>query len=347
MKNFTFSLFLSTLFSLSGFSQITCQPGIAIYDVGAIDNFQTNFPGCTVIEGSIMILGDEVTNLNGLSAVTEIQGSLWINDNGNDNSYPLTNLTDLSGLNNLTTIGGELNIGEFTQPNTPLTSLNGLNNLTSIGFGIRIKYNESLESLSGLNNLLSVVGDIQIDHNTNLSSISSLINLTSVNEGSIVISDNPALVNLSGLDNIDAGSIGELWITNNALLSICNVQSVCDQLANPNAFSSISGNASGCESVETVLESCVVGIPDSDFESDFSIYPNPAINEVFISGKNGQRIREINFFNQLGQIVIKKTEINGSIDISQIQQGIYIVELITADNSKSDGYRIRKKLLIR
>jgi len=340
MKNFTITLLFSTLISFSGFSQISCQPGIAIYDVAAIENFQTNFPGCTVIEGSIMILGDEVTSLSGLSAVTEIQGSLWINDNGNDNSYPLTNLTDLSGLNNLTTIGGELNIGEFTQPNTPLTSLEGLNNLTSIGFGIRIKYNESLESLLGLDNLTSIVGGIQIDNNTNLTSLSALINLTTI-DGDILISENPALVELTGLNNIEAGTIDNLSIMNNDLLSTCEVQSVCDHLAIPNALNSISGNASGCESVEAVLEACVVGIAETNIESDFSIYPNPAKNKLFISANNGQLLREINIYNQLGQSVIQNNRINGSIDISKLKQGIYIVELIT-DNSK-----YRKKLLVR
>ena len=326
--------------SFSGLSQTTCEPGLAIYDVWNIDNFQTNFPGCTVILGSIMILGEDVTNLNGLSVVTEIQGSLWINDNGNDNSYPLTNLTDLSGLNNLTTIGGELNIGEFTQPNTPLTSLEGLYNLTSIGFCIRIKYNESLENLSGLDNLTSIVGGIQIDHNTNLTSLSALINLTTI-DGAIFISENPALVELTGLDNIEAGTIDNLSIMNNDLLSICEVQSVCDHLIIPNALNSISGNASGCESVEAVLEACVVGIAETNMEFDFSIYPNPAKNEIFISGNNEQIIKMVNIYNQLGQFAIQKNGIKSSIDISTLQQGIYIVELIT-DNSK-----YRKKLLVR
>jgi len=66
-----------------------------------IDNFQTNYPNCTEIEGDLYIgswSGTDITNLNGLSILTDIVGDLRIYNN----AY----LTGLTGLDNVTFIGG-------------------------------------------------------------------------------------------------------------------------------------------------------------------------------------------------------------------------------------------------
>jgi hypothetical protein len=49
----------------------TCLPeGINFTTQAQIDNFQTNYPGCTEIEGDVLILGSNITNLTGLSVLT-------------------------------------------------------------------------------------------------------------------------------------------------------------------------------------------------------------------------------------------------------------------------------------
>ncbi len=80
-----------------------------------------------------IISGDDITNLNGLNVVTSIEGNLniWF-----------TTLTNLTDLDNMTTIGGSLKI----IGNDFLTSLSGLDNVTSIGGGLTIKSNNTLST---------------------------------------------------------------------------------------------------------------------------------------------------------------------------------------------------------
>ncbi|MCD4774233.1 MAG: T9SS type A sorting domain-containing protein, partial [Bacteroidales bacterium] len=76
-------------------------------------------------------------------------------------------------------------------------------------------------------------------------------------------------------------------------------------------------------------------------ESEFSIFPNPAKNEIYISGKEGIIIKEVNIYNQLGQKIISEKRMTNVIDVSMLRQGIYIIELVL-NNS-----RIREKLMVR
>jgi uncharacterized repeat protein (TIGR03803 family) len=80
-------------------------------------------------------------------------------------------------------------------------------------------------------------------------------------------------------------------------------------------------------------------ITDNGFLKNISIYPNPA-KEVINISNNGISIIEINLYNQFGQKIISKTGLIKQIDITQLEQGIYIVELI------SRGKRITEKIII-
>ncbi len=241
---------------------LPCLPYGNYYCISQTDvnNFQINYPNCMDIMGDIIIRGEDITNLG--------------------------------GLNVLTSIGGNIQLGSYYNRNPVLNSIAGFENVTSVGGNIGIRYNDALESLTGL-------------------------------------------------DNIDAGTITNLYIHSNPSLSTCEVQSICDYLASPNGFIKINDNATGCNSQEEVESACGVGIPNINAESKISIYPNPTEKEIFISGKNGIIINEVNIYNQIGQKVIHKKTIVNSIDVSMLRQGMYIIELVT-DNS-----RIREKLIIK
>lgn len=291
-------------------------PAIVITTQIEIDEFQLNFPDLTETEGDLIIQGDDIDNLNGLGVLTSVGGDLWIGNNINGNP----NLTDISGLENLTSVGG----GLYIVNNAILTDLSGLGKA----------------STNGLTNITTVGGDLWIAQNASLTDLTGLESITSIG-GSFSIYSNPVLSALSGLDNIDPVSIIDLFIFQNDLLSLCEIESVCASLTNPNGAVVVSGNASGCESVEAVLEECVVGIEESKPESGFYIYPNPASDEFFIINSNNIDIKEVKVYNQLGQLVIRKNGINNSINISKLHHGIYIVELI------SEGLKSRKKLFVR
>jgi hypothetical protein len=121
MKNLLL-LITAVLISIAAATAQSCLPeGITFSTQEQIDNFQTNYPGCTEIEGNVKIQGAGITNLNGLSVITSIGGFLFISNN--------LMLTDLIGLDNISAVGGNFRI----ENNNALTSLSGLESLNQIG----------------------------------------------------------------------------------------------------------------------------------------------------------------------------------------------------------------------
>ncbi|MBK9358876.1 MAG: hypothetical protein IPN08_16105 [Bacteroidales bacterium] len=160
-----------------------CLPGgYSLASQQQVDEFQFLFPGCTVIEGNLTIsnnpmAGDPITNLNGISVLTEINGDVFIID---------TWLPDLTGLNTLSRIGGSLCLWS----NSYLTSLNGLENLNSIGNNLEIgtfnRGNELISDISALNHLSSLGGNLEISDSPNLASLAGLEQITSIQACSIL-----------------------------------------------------------------------------------------------------------------------------------------------------------------
>lgn len=193
------------------FSQSCLPEGITFTTQEEIDDFQSNYPGCTEIEGFVTISGyDEITNLNGLSVLTSIGERLRI--------YSCSVLTSLSGLENITYIGGDLEVYMWPSGTSVLTNLNGLNNLTTIGGGLNITNTDVLSSLTGLENVTSIGGFLQIAGNEALTNLSGLDNLTSIG-GEIWIGENTALTDLSGLGNLTSVG-GDFEIYESSLSSL-------------------------------------------------------------------------------------------------------------------------------
>ncbi len=208
----------------------SCLPeGITFETQEQIDNFQTNYSGCTEIEGDVFIEG-EINNLNGLNVLTSIGGNLSIGG---------TNLEYLSGLEALENIGGHCIIGwggmmgNFGNPY--LASLTGLESLTTIVGGLNIAENDLLTNLNGLNSLISV------DY--------------------LIITRNDLLSSLSGMNNIGANSLSYLAIYGNPSLSSCETACICNYLTNPGGSINIFANAPGCNSPSEAASSCGIALP--------------------------------------------------------------------------------------
>ena len=74
----------------------TCGAGgIMLSSQDEINDFATDYPGCTSILGSLSISGSDINDLSPLSVLTSIGGSLEIY--GNINLYNITGLNNLSG----------------------------------------------------------------------------------------------------------------------------------------------------------------------------------------------------------------------------------------------------------
>ncbi len=86
-----------------------CLPeGIYFNTQAQIDSFPINYPGCTQIEGGVDIWGDDITNLDGLNDLTSIGGSLNIHH---------AHVANFAGLGNLSFLGGGLSIGvQYNHP---------------------------------------------------------------------------------------------------------------------------------------------------------------------------------------------------------------------------------------
>ncbi|MBK7174254.1 MAG: hypothetical protein IPH84_13700 [Bacteroidales bacterium] len=122
--------------------------------------------------------------------------------------------------------------------------------------------------------------------------------------GDLEINVNPTLTSLTGLNNIDAGSITNLYIIYNYLLSGCEVQSICDYLAAPNGVVEIYANTAGCNSPEEVEAACQVGLENSPEKGFCTIYPNPSPSQ-FTFEFYLQEPSKVNLVvhNGLGQVV--------------------------------------------
>lgn len=273
-----------------------CLPdGIEFTTQAQIDSFQINYPGCTEIEGYVVINGNDITNLNGLNVVTSIGGDFLIG-NYQDGANPLLSnlqglealtsigasfaiqennaLTSLAGLDNVTSIWGTFAIegndaltslmglegltyigNLYINVNPVLTNLTGLEGLTSIGRDLWISDNDILTSLTGLDSMTFIGEDLGITENPSLTNLTGLDNLDSIG-GRLVIIGNDALSSLTEIENVDANTISDLFIRLNPSLSSCAVQSICDFLLAPSGTVEIHDNAVGCNSPEEVLDSC-------------------------------------------------------------------------------------------
>ncbi len=75
---------------------------------------------------------------------------------------------------------------------------------------------------------------------------------------------------------------------------------------------------------------------------DFTIYPNPATRQFYMDNKNGTSISEVNIFNQVGQQVLHALNPANPLDISGLENGIYIMEIISNQSASREKLIVRK-----
>lgn len=62
-------------------------------------------------------------------------------------------------------------------------------------------------------------------------------------------------------------------------------------------------------------------------ENNYSVFPNPASNILYINGINNNQIQEVIIYNTLGNEIIKVEVNNNSIDISTLKTGVYYIKI--------------------
>jgi hypothetical protein len=83
----------------------------------------------------------------------------------------------------------------------------------------------------------------------------------------------------------------------------------------------------------TVIQ--ILGIPDFDFNSAFTLSPVPVKDNLTITNKQSFTISSVNIYNTLGQLIQVITSSNETIDVSALKSGTYFIKLNTDRGSSS------------
>ena len=157
-------------------------------------NFITDYPNCETILGDLVI-ADSASDISNLKSIKRIEGSLIIIGsqitsvaNFQDLDYILENiylednrsLETIEGINKLRIIGGDFII---FQPG-PLQSIKGFNSLETIEGSLIFEDNFRLNTVEGFENLISVNGTLSISDNLNLISISEFKKWSTIQQSS-------------------------------------------------------------------------------------------------------------------------------------------------------------------
>ncbi|MCB2201227.1 T9SS type A sorting domain-containing protein [bacterium] len=321
MKKIITTISVLLIISVTSVTAQSCLPeGITFTTQEQIDNFPTNYPECTEIEGKVEI-GDgeswtDISNLEGLSSITYIDGGLSFEFN--------ELLTNMEGLNNLDSVGGYLSF----YGNTALINFQGFDNLISIG-GIYMFLNKlmsfegleqllvikddisiidiwGVENFLGLDNLRTINGGIHLAQIDSFESLIGLDRLTYIG-GALGFEDMPLIENLSGPYNLE--HLGDIYITG------CNSFSGFNGIENIDTLNSLqlSGHnnsltdLNGLEGLECITNQIYItycnslknlkGIEDTDLSGieDLTIKYNPLLDSCevqsicdFLLGSTGE-----------------------------------------------------------
>lgn len=313
MKKILFlAVLFSTIFFLTSFSQDKSLKNWYFSSQEEIDQFPINYPTYTSLMGDVKIEGPDITNLDSLTQITEIEGELQI--------INCDTLISVTGLSNLQSIGGI-----YFHRNRRLKTIDCFSNITLIPGRLSLELNDSLTDLSSFQNITEVQNGFRFSSCILIENLDDFTKLTKVGT-SLIITSNPALKNISGFNNTD--SLFQTYIgSNSSLKSITGLQNL---ERTGNQFSII-GNDSLTE----------LNFPNLRHSDDIKIESNDALqiiefpslqisNELYIS--DNKKLLNLNGFSNLDSVstlVIDNNDILRSIDaISDINvtKGYFRIE---------------------
>lgn len=340
-----------------------CLPdGLLISTQSEIDQFQTNYPGCTRIIGDLTIFGADILNLHGLSTVQTIGGNLSVDGTSCTSLQGLQNLvqvdgqvyfpsneniTDLTGLTKLKIIGGDFDVSYSSN----FVNLNGLNAIEQIGGSLRLYKNSLMTDVSNLSAVDSL-GGVNMFMNPKMTSMSGLVNLrvitggfncsecntlTNFNQlshlekigGSFILYANPLLSSLTGfvgMTSITTDNSPE--INDNPSLIQCSFPAFCTYLSQ-GGNSTLSGNGSGCNSAPEVIASCQ--------PTNYSPKEIPSVVVLIIGHKllvkSEKPVQYLILRDVSGVELLRSNQDEEILDLKNISPGVYFADVFVENQS--------------
>lgn len=158
----------------------------------------------------------------------------------------------------------------------------------------------------------------------------------------IYIEENPNLTSITDFNNIYIypGFEDSIVIRNNRQLNNCNVDFLCKALEYIPERTVIRNNGDGC-TIEEIRKYCLVNT--SDLQTDkTSVFPNPTDGYFKIDGLDDHAYI-YKLYHPDGRIIstghIQK---NHSIDINNLERGVYLIEVFSSDSRDSVVHKIVK-----
>jgi len=341
-------LCLTLSFSPTLFAQ--CPTGDVILSSQAeVDSYVANYSACTSLPGSLTI-GDntppisfsDITDISGLSNLTSIGQDLSISAN------PL--LTSLAGLNNITTVGMTAEILD----NDNLINIDALNSVATIGRNLKIEGNDALTTISGLNDLY-VNFTLTVINNASLVTITGLNNFTT--DRGIIIAENPNLMSITGLNNHDPGlaiaimdnislvdvsglsviNPARLVIKGNHILDVCTADGICDIISLPLSHD-IDDNGPNCSTIADIEDQCLLALP----VSLISFEANKNGSNIQLNWETAQERNNAGFFIQYSndaQNWIDISFVNGQVNSDRINAYSFLHTNVTGSKNY---YRLKQ-----
>ncbi len=211
-----------------------------------------------------------------------------------------------------------LNVVDFISidNNSSLENLNGMAKIKET-VNLSIIQNNKLVSLKGLSNLKSIFGKLDISYNNSL--VSLFDNL--INASGFSISNNPELIDISGLRNINIST--NISVVNNPNLSNCSILSICRSFDSNDITKYFYANNTNCENAEMVKESCKM--------NGEMLYPCPTRFSINFTSFTFNQPQNINIFDIYGHKIIELITSSSEVDISALTAGTYILHVESED----------------
>ncbi|WP_282080050.1 hypothetical protein [Aquimarina algiphila] len=224
----------------------------------------TGLSNLTTIGTDIRIIGNDLSNLDGLAKLNEIKGNLELTNNFKlSDIHVFANILSIKELriknNNLSNFSGFSGLkeaGAIILNNCDIINLNDLSNLTSLANRLVLYNNKNLENISGISNAIGKnIIQLEIGGNPNLRSLSGLENLERI-DGLISIFNNSQLADVDGLQNTKTVT-KTLKITNNrSLENACGVVHLLKTVNAVGGGITIENNAAQTSTVNSILVAC-------------------------------------------------------------------------------------------